>query len=539
MTVSGDEISGTTSCHTTSEMRRVAAGRAPVTAAARGCFWRAPLIARRQSGCPLVWQISVSRFPKWARPLPPRPGGVAAGVAMGDLGAKARFQAQTGADAEPSGFSAPRVRRGPRDGARFEIHHLSQRRLTRHPPRRDASPLPSPRRPTPAGRTRGCRVPHPARPRAVPGGPTSTCTSSRAPALVQNREKVFQAEPRAAAARRDADAAREFAENAEFFKNTEALAAKDRASTRYKRELAFMYQKLPGFDAALEGKSRKAEAAARDAEARGARSRARRRGLPPLSAEEIARCKKRKMRGTRTEERCAADAFPSPGRSRAPARRRRRRRRRRRPASRRADSATQCLRCGGFGHASGARVPHARAQPERCVPRENRGPAGAGARARRSRRRASSSSRARRTPGAPHAGPAWTRRRRPAARGRRVRRRARRRGQSDDERAVPTAGVLSPAGRTATARARAFSRSLAGGKAPTDSEFRPRRRRLVARGCRGRRFCVVRCCVRGDARHRKAKREKREKKDKVKRRRRDQARGKNPSSPRLAQRLIY
>jgi hypothetical protein len=34
-TVSGDEISGTTSCHTTSEMRRVAAGRAPVTAASR------------------------------------------------------------------------------------------------------------------------------------------------------------------------------------------------------------------------------------------------------------------------------------------------------------------------------------------------------------------------------------------------------------------------------------------------------------------------------------------------------------------------
>ena len=64
---------------------------------------------------------------------------------------------------------------------------------------------------------------------------------------------MFQAERAAAArARRDADAAREFAENAEFFKNTEALAAKDRASARYKRELAFMYQKPPGFDAALE-----------------------------------------------------------------------------------------------------------------------------------------------------------------------------------------------------------------------------------------------------------------------------------------------
>ena len=43
-------------------------------------------------------------------------------LAMGDLGAKARFKrAQTGADAEPSGSSAPQVRRGPREarGARF------------------------------------------------------------------------------------------------------------------------------------------------------------------------------------------------------------------------------------------------------------------------------------------------------------------------------------------------------------------------------------------------------------------------------------
>ena len=48
------------------------------------------------------------------RPLPPRPGGVAAGVAMGDLGAKARFKrALTGADVEPTSSSAPKVRRGP------------------------------------------------------------------------------------------------------------------------------------------------------------------------------------------------------------------------------------------------------------------------------------------------------------------------------------------------------------------------------------------------------------------------------------------
>jgi len=174
---------------------------------------------------------------------------------------------------------------------------------------------------------------------------------------------VFQAERAAAArARRDADAAREFAENAEFFKNTEALAAKDRASARYKRELAFMYQKPPGFDAALEReKAEKAEAAARDAEAaRGAEETAARvaAGLPPLSAEQIARRKKRKMRRDADGRNvAAADAFPElAGAPRvAP-----------RGGGGDADGvgarplgvqirATQCLRCGGFGHASGDR----------------------------------------------------------------------------------------------------------------------------------------------------------------------------------------
>lgn len=174
---------------------------------------------------------------------------------------------------------------------------------------------------------------------------------------------MFQAERAAAArARRDADAAREFAENAEFFKNTEALAAKDRASARYKRELAFMYQKPPGFDAALEReKAEKAEAAARDAEAaRGAEETAARvaAGLPPLSAEQIARRKKRKMRRDADGRNiAAADAFPElAGAPRvAP-----------RGGGGDADGvgarplgvqirATQCLRCGGFGHASGDR----------------------------------------------------------------------------------------------------------------------------------------------------------------------------------------
>ena len=172
---------------------------------------------------------------------------------------------------------------------------------------------------------------------------------------------MFQAERAAAArARRDADAAREFAENAEFFKNTETLAAKDRAFTRYKRELAFMYQKPPGFDAALEReKAEKAKAAARDAEAaRGAEETAARvaAGLPPLSAEQIARRKKRKMRRDADGRNvAAADAFPElAGAPRvAP-----------RGGGGDADGvgarplgvqirSTQCLRCGGFGHASG------------------------------------------------------------------------------------------------------------------------------------------------------------------------------------------
>ena len=174
---------------------------------------------------------------------------------------------------------------------------------------------------------------------------------------------MFQAEQAAAArARRDADAAREFAENAEFFKNTEALAAKDRASARNKRELAFMYQKPPGFDAALEKeKAEKAEKAARDAEAaRIAEETAARvaAGLPSLSAEEIARRKKRKMRRDADGRNvAAADAFPElAGAPRiAP-----------RGGAGDADGvgarplgvqirATQCLRCGGFGHASGDR----------------------------------------------------------------------------------------------------------------------------------------------------------------------------------------
>jgi CBF1 interacting corepressor len=258
------------------------------------------------------------------------------------------------------------VDRVKRAGRASEILPSFAARLTRHPPRRDASPLPFPATQAHAGE-----------PDARAGAARATSGSGAGgsgwshqylhlkswhPLSYKNREKVFQAEQAAAArARRDADAAREFAENAEFFKNTEALAAKDRASARYKRELAFMYQKPPGFDAALEKeRTEKAEAAARDAEkARAAEETAARlaAGLPPLSEEEILRRKKRKMRKDADGRNvAAADAFPElAGAPRLAPR-----------GGGDADGvgarplgvqirATQCLRCGGFGHASGDR----------------------------------------------------------------------------------------------------------------------------------------------------------------------------------------
>ena len=350
---------------------------------------------------------------------------------------------------------------------------------------------------------------------------------------------MFQAEQAAAArARRDADAAREFAENAEFFKNTEALAAKDRASARNKRELAFMYQKPPGFDAALEKeKAEKAEKAARDAEAaRIAEETAARvaAGLPSLSAEEIARRKKRKMRRDADGRNvAAADAFPElAGAPRiAP-----------RGGAGDADGvgarplgvqirATQCLRCGGFGHASGDRECPMRAHnPNDAFRAKTEDPL-----ALMRAREALASSREFQLTRAAHAsGRSPTRGGvDPSAANQQLLLGDDAYGdelgvgdKSDDERAVPTAG-----------------RPFAGGKDGDDgagagvllaSLPREERRRLIrefkAKEKEARRAevaaaeaflrgqGVASAETRGD---RKAKREKREKKDKVKRRRRD------------------
>ena len=72
--------------------------------------------------------------------------------------------------------------------------------------------------------------------------------------------------------KRDEAAAREFAEQAEFFKNTELLSAKDRERLRNKQQLAFMYQKPPGSTSdarATEAGSRRSRRAHRRGEAPG------------------------------------------------------------------------------------------------------------------------------------------------------------------------------------------------------------------------------------------------------------------------------
>ena len=88
------------------------------------------------------------------------------------------------------------------------------------------------------------------------------------PLSYRNQEKLFKAEQAERdRKKRDEAAAKEFAEQAEFFKNTELLSAKDREGLRNKQQLAFMYQKPPGFNAMLERqKQEAAEAAERTAE---------------------------------------------------------------------------------------------------------------------------------------------------------------------------------------------------------------------------------------------------------------------------------
>mmetsp|Transcript_21295 Transcript_21295/g.52597 ORF Transcript_21295/g.52597 Transcript_21295/m.52597 type:complete len:354 (-) Transcript_21295:1145-2206(-) len=172
------------------------------------------------------------------------------------------------------------------------------------------------------------------------------------PTSFRNQEKLFKAESDAeAVARRKVDAAKEFSEEQEFFKNTELLSVADRTSLRNKQQLAFMYQKPPGYEAMLEKEKtaakEAAEAEARErlqAETTEARLAA---GLPPLNPEEIAKRREHRMQKD-MYGRSVMTAAEMPQLANAP----------------KGDGvglariqllgvevkAIHCIRCGGFGH---------------------------------------------------------------------------------------------------------------------------------------------------------------------------------------------
>jgi CBF1 interacting corepressor len=173
------------------------------------------------------------------------------------------------------------------------------------------------------------------------------------PSSFRNQEKLFKAEQDAeTAAKRLEESAKEVAEEQEFFKNTELLSAADRTMLRNKQQLAFMYQKPPGYEAMLE-KEKTAAAEAKEAEetARAQAELTEQRlaaGLPPLNPEEIAARRERKMKKD-MYGRSVLTGEEMPEIKHAP----------------RHDGvgagavvkmlgkelkAIQCLRCGGFGH---------------------------------------------------------------------------------------------------------------------------------------------------------------------------------------------
>ena len=454
-----------------------------------------------------------------------------------------------------------------RDSARpgYVVDHVTGRASEIHPsfaaptdpassPTRRLTPSPFlPRRPTPAGRTRARvpRVPHPARPRAVPGGPTSTCTSSRG---TRSRSKTARRCSRRSARRRRARAATRMPRA-----SSRRTPSSSRTRRRWRRRTArppgtsassrLCTRSLPGSTRRLRGKKpkkRKPPRARRRGGARGAEETAARvaAGLPPLSAEEIARRKKRKMRRDADGRNvAAADAFPElagaprvaprGGGGDADGGRR--------PASRRADS----------GHAVSPlrrlrarqrrpRVPHARAQPERCVPRENRGPAGAHARARAlASSREFQLTRARTPRGARPRGAAWTRRRRTSSSCSGTTRTATSSASGTSRttrgRCRPRASFRRREGRRRRrGRGRSPRFASAGGAAPTDSRVQGQGEGGSSRGgCRGGGvFAWSGCCVRGDARRSQGEAgEEGEEGQGEATTARLSARGKNPSSP--------
>lgn len=172
------------------------------------------------------------------------------------------------------------------------------------------------------------------------------------PMSFRNQERLYKAEQEAETAKKRKEAAaKEFAEEQEFFKNTELLSAADRTSLRNKQQLAFMYQKPPGYEAMLERQKIEAK------EAEEAKERERRQaeevearlaaGLPPLNPEEIAARRGRKMKkdlygrnvltGDEMPELRGAPMADGVTLARV-------------QLLGKEVKAIQCLRCGGFGH---------------------------------------------------------------------------------------------------------------------------------------------------------------------------------------------
>ena len=172
------------------------------------------------------------------------------------------------------------------------------------------------------------------------------------PLSYRNQERLFKAEQEEEAKKkRNELAKKEFAEQAEFFKNTELLSQSDRDALRNRQQLAFMYQQPPGFKEMQEREKEEAEERKRremeDLKAREEEAAREAAGLPPLVPEKPKRHHfKKDMYGKNvmTEEEMpelrGAPKMDGVGLARV------------QPFGKQV-KAVQCLRCGGFGHQSG------------------------------------------------------------------------------------------------------------------------------------------------------------------------------------------
>ena len=172
------------------------------------------------------------------------------------------------------------------------------------------------------------------------------------PLSYRNQERLFKAEQEEEAKKkRNELAKKEFAEQAELFKNTELLSQSDRDALRNRQQLAFMYQQPPGFKEMQEREKEEAEERKRremeDLKAREEKAAREAAGLPPLVPEKPKRHHfKKDMYGKNvmTEEEMpelrGAPKMDGVGLARV------------QPFGKQV-KAVQCLRCGGFGHQSG------------------------------------------------------------------------------------------------------------------------------------------------------------------------------------------